>query len=188
MMIRDCAKGKGIDRHFFALKAMARKNGFEMPKLFSSAAYEHFSTIVLSTSNCGNPALRMFGFGPVCPSGLGVGYIVKDNSLSFCVSSKHRQTLRYIRTLERYLLSLTEILTPAKPLERLQSFKAPAPQEEEESDYSGYFQSQSQSSKMQPTSSARDLGALRASGAATELEGVASPSPREMLASMRISR
>ena len=98
MMIRDCAKGKGIDRHFFALKAMARKNGFEMPKLFSSAAYEHFSTIVLSTSNCGNPALRMFGFGPVCPSGLGVGYIVKDSlSRSVCRPSTARPCATSVR-------------------------------------------------------------------------------------------
>ncbi|KAH9175255.1 hypothetical protein EDB89DRAFT_348034 [Lactarius sanguifluus] len=44
------------------------------------------TSIVLSILNCGNQAPRLFGFGPF--SGYGLGYIVKDDELSVCVSSK----------------------------------------------------------------------------------------------------
>jgi hypothetical protein len=36
----------------------------------------------MSTSNCGNPALRLFGFGPVAADGYGIGYIIKDDGIS----------------------------------------------------------------------------------------------------------
>jgi hypothetical protein len=35
--------------------------------------------------NCGNPALRLFGFGPVAADGYGIGYIIKEDRLSLCV-------------------------------------------------------------------------------------------------------
>lgn len=31
----------------------------------------------ISTSNCGNPSLRLFGFAPVVDDGFGIGYIIK---------------------------------------------------------------------------------------------------------------
>ena len=122
-MIRDCAKGKvcctyigtlyamcpylctqGVDRHFYALRAMATKHGVPMPALFSTSAYSTFSTIVLSTSNCGNPALRMFGFGPVCPQGFGigestlpsvVGSVIDSDTLTLSNTNRlHHQRLR----------------------------------------------------------------------------------------------
>jgi hypothetical protein len=34
---------------------------------------------------------------------LGLGYIIKDESISICASSKHRQTSRLMHTLESYL-------------------------------------------------------------------------------------
>jgi carnitine O-acetyltransferase len=48
---------------------------------------QRFSTIDLSTSNCGNPALRMFGFGPVSAQGFGIGYIIKDHEIAYCVGA-----------------------------------------------------------------------------------------------------
>jgi hypothetical protein len=41
---------------------------------------------VLLTGNCGNPSLRLFGFGPVVPDGFGIGYLVKGDTLQFCIS------------------------------------------------------------------------------------------------------
>ena len=58
---------------------------------------------ILSTSNCGNPALAGFGFGPVVPDGLGIGYIIKNHQIHYSISSKHRQTRRYASTLESVL-------------------------------------------------------------------------------------
>lgn len=49
----------------------------KLPEFFTDPGYSLLSTSVLSTSNCGNPALRLFGFGPVVENGMGIGYIPK---------------------------------------------------------------------------------------------------------------
>ena len=64
----------------------------------------------MSTSNCGNPALRLFGFGPVSPDGFGLGYIIKDDGLSVCAASKHLQTRRFLDTLQGYLEEVQRVL------------------------------------------------------------------------------
>lgn len=43
------------------------------PKLFKDPGYATLGQSTLSTSNCGNPALRLFGFGAVTPEGYGIG-------------------------------------------------------------------------------------------------------------------
>lgn len=73
-----------------------------LPSIFADAGWDRINNTVLSTSNCGNPALRLFGFGPVSANGFGLGYIIKDDSISICVASKHRQTERFLVTLELY--------------------------------------------------------------------------------------
>ncbi|KAM3527828.1 hypothetical protein NHJ13051_002729 [Beauveria bassiana] len=82
----------------------------ELPLLFADSGWDKLNTTVLSTSNCGNPALRHFGFGPTSAEGFGIGYIIKDESISICVSSKHRQTKRFVDALESYLLEIRRIL------------------------------------------------------------------------------
>ncbi|PYH87026.1 carnitine acetyl transferase [Aspergillus uvarum CBS 121591] len=91
-----------------------------MPAIFSDAGWDKINTTVLSTSNCGNPCLRHFGFGPTSADGFGIGYIIKDDTISFCASSKHRQTQRLMYTLESYLLEIRKLLRainqrPASP-------------------------------------------------------------------------
>jgi carnitine O-acetyltransferase len=81
-----------------------------MPALFADAGWDKLNTTVLSTSNCGNPSLRQFGFGPTSGDGFGIGYIIKDGSISICASSKHRQTARYIESLEAYFLEIRKLL------------------------------------------------------------------------------
>ena len=83
---------------------------FECPALFSDSAWDRLNNTTLSTSNCGNPALRMFGFGPTSPAGFGIGYIIKDSSISICAASKHRQTARYLDTLAAYFLEIRTLL------------------------------------------------------------------------------
>ncbi|KAF3941184.1 hypothetical protein ABW19_dt0200760 [Dactylella cylindrospora] len=75
----------------------------DVPAMFTDSAWDKLNTTIISTSNCGNPALRMFGFGPVSADGFGIGYIIKEDSISVCVSSKHRQTKRFVDTLHSYL-------------------------------------------------------------------------------------
>ncbi len=81
-----------------------------MPSIFMDGGWDKLNNTILSTSNCGNPSLRQFGFGPVSADGFGIGYIIKDDGISICVSSKHRQTKRFIDTLESYLLEIRRIL------------------------------------------------------------------------------
>lgn len=86
----------------------------QMPPLFSDPGWEKINNTVLSTSNCGNPSLRHFGFGPVSADGFGIGYIIKDDSISVCASSKHRQTQRYIDSIESYLNEIRRLLKASK--------------------------------------------------------------------------
>jgi carnitine O-acetyltransferase len=81
-----------------------------MPSLFADSGWDKINTTILSTSNCGNPSLRQFGFGPTSADGFGIGYIIKDGSISICASSKHRQTKRYIEALESYFLEVRKLL------------------------------------------------------------------------------
>ena len=43
--------------------------GDDLPGIYADAAWEKMGNIILSTSNCGNPSLRLFGFGPVSADG-----------------------------------------------------------------------------------------------------------------------
>lgn len=81
-----------------------------LPAVFADAGWDKINNTILSTSNCGNPALRHFGFGPTSGDGFGIGYIIKDGSISICASSKHRQTQRYIDALESYFLEIRKLL------------------------------------------------------------------------------
>ncbi|QPH10369.1 hypothetical protein C2857_001653 [Epichloe festucae Fl1] len=93
------------------------RDSHPLPLIFADGGWDKLNTTVLSTSNCGNPSLRQFGFGPTSGDGFGIGYIIKDDTISICVSSKHRQTKRFVATLESYLLEIRRILriTNRKP-------------------------------------------------------------------------
>jgi len=111
-LVLESFQGKGVDRHLFALKSIAERNHRDMPEFFLSSPWKKLNHTILSTSNCGNPALRLFGFGPVVPDGFGIGYIIKDNGIQYSVSSKHRQTRRYVNVLESTLIDFNSLLKP----------------------------------------------------------------------------
>lgn len=62
-----------------------------MPAIFKDSGYSTINHSVLSTSNCGNPCLRMFGFGAVVPDGFGIGYIIKVGYSDLCLDFIHTQ-------------------------------------------------------------------------------------------------
>ncbi|ORY23803.1 acyltransferase ChoActase/COT/CPT [Naematelia encephala] len=136
-LTKDCSSGQGHDRHLYAMYCLIQRdiareserdksngnlngngngsdNGssspIQVPAIFSDPGYNLLGTSVLSTSNCGNPALRLFGFGPVTPEGYGIGYIIKDEGISVCMSSKHLQTRRLLHTLQAYLMEVRTML------------------------------------------------------------------------------
>jgi carnitine O-acetyltransferase len=81
-----------------------------MPSIFADPGWDKLNNTILSTSNCGNPSLRQFGFGPTSGDGFGIGYIIKDERVSICASSKHRQTKRFVDAFEAYLLEIRRII------------------------------------------------------------------------------
>ncbi|GLB35672.1 putative carnitine choline acetyltransferase family protein [Lyophyllum shimeji] len=128
-LTKECSKGLGQDRHLYALYCLLQREIAgnldpapndpapspgrttpKMPRIFTDPGWETLGTSILSTSNCGNPALRLFGFGPVAADGYGIGYIVKEERLSVCASSKHLQTRRFLDTLRGYLLDVQRLL------------------------------------------------------------------------------
>ena len=86
----------------------------KVPSLFSDHGWDRLNNTILSTSNCGNPSLRHFGFGPTSADGFGIGYIIKDDQIAICASSKHRQTKRFVDAIESYLLEMRRILRQEK--------------------------------------------------------------------------
>ena len=106
--VKVCSAGKGIDRHLYSLKCIADANGIET-EFFKDDGWKTLNHTILSTSNCGNPSLRLFGFGPVVPDGFGIGYIIRDAGLQYTISSKHRQTKRFADTLESFLLEFRKV-------------------------------------------------------------------------------
>lgn len=85
----------------------------QLPLIFADNGWDKLNNTVISTSNCGNPSLRLFGFGPVSANGFGIGYIIKDDSISICASSKHRQTSRLLVTLELYFNEVYRVFKDA---------------------------------------------------------------------------
>lgn len=81
---RECSKGQGQDRHLYALECLWDRlyKNEKKPQIFTDGGWKTLNNTVISTSNCGNPALRLFGFGPVVSNGFGIGYIIKEDRIS----------------------------------------------------------------------------------------------------------
>ncbi|KAF8162700.1 acyltransferase ChoActase/COT/CPT [Crassisporium funariophilum] len=124
-LTKECSQGLGQDRHLYAIYCLIQRqlqsppsspipaNGTSvssMPSIFTDPGWALLGTSILSTSNCGNPALRLFGFGPVAADGYGIGYIIKEDGISVCASSKHLQTRRFLDTLSGYLMDIQRLL------------------------------------------------------------------------------
>ncbi|EPQ51919.1 acyltransferase ChoActase/COT/CPT [Gloeophyllum trabeum ATCC 11539] len=133
-LTRECSQGLGQDRHLYALYCLLQREiegnldplpddrppspasdtssyvKRNMPAIFTDPGWTVLNTSILSTSNCGNPALRLFGFGPVARDGYGIGYIIKEDGISVCASSKHLQTRRFLDTLQGYLYDVQRLL------------------------------------------------------------------------------
>jgi carnitine O-acetyltransferase len=111
-LVKESSLGRGVDRHLFALKCIAKRQGLPESPFFMSDAWHTLNHNILSTSNCGNPSLRLFGFGPVVQDGFGIGYIIKDFGIQYAVASKHRQTRRYANMLEQVLREFQSLMKP----------------------------------------------------------------------------
>lgn len=141
---RDAMVGKGFERHFTALVHILLKpsaytnlaNGTQslglrpLPSqkelaamdipLITNELIEKLGGAELFISNCGNPALRLFGIPPAIDQGFGIGYIIHKDMVVVTVSSKYRQTERFLQTFKSVVKSIkcivkerTEVLIDA---------------------------------------------------------------------------
>ncbi|CAM9543692.1 unnamed protein product, partial [Scytosiphon promiscuus] len=90
-----------------------------IPALFEDEAWQTLNHVILSTSNCGNPSLRLFGFGPVVRDGFGVGYIIKENELKLVVTSKNRQTDRFVGKIREFFDTVHDAYNPIQVQKRV---------------------------------------------------------------------
>uniref|UniRef100_UPI003981824C choline/carnitine O-acyltransferase n=1 Tax=Salmonella sp. s54836 TaxID=3159673 RepID=UPI003981824C len=79
--------GRGFDRHFFALSALAQEENSSIPELFTNEYYQYTNRFILSTSTLVSKALLVGGFAPVVSDGYGVGYMMMDDSIGSNVST-----------------------------------------------------------------------------------------------------
>jgi len=95
--MKEAKEGRGVDRHLFGLRMLFESQQkslrLETPPIFADPAYLKSSHWNISTSHCGSSSLSAFGFGPVVPDGFGVGYMIKNNTISFNITSKYTQKM-----------------------------------------------------------------------------------------------
>lgn len=110
--LNQAAHGDGFEKHLKALQNVyIQREVFnqlapefkipdeEPPLLFDDAVYPLFVPEMIA-SNCGNPAMRLFGLTPAIHNGFGIGYIIKDDVTEFCLMSQYRQGDRFLSTLD----------------------------------------------------------------------------------------
>ncbi|KAI7887705.1 acyltransferase ChoActase/COT/CPT [Mucor mucedo] len=158
-LTKECSMGLGQDRHLYALECVWDRLYKEQkkPKIFTDRGWKILNHTVMSTSNCGNPALRLFGFGPTVSDGFGIGYIIKEDGIAFVASSKHRQTQRFLDTLKTYLMDIQALLMKEKYPTGVSQRQRVLEMEEAERDHVNgysYFDNADQSLDSSSTSSA----------------------------------
>eukprot|EP00760_Papus_ankaliazontas_P034484 PhM_4_TR7219/c0_g1_i1/m.89865/K08766/CPT2; carnitine O-palmitoyltransferase 2 len=82
---KDAKMGQGVDRHLFALRKTAEREGVSTA-FFEDPSYGTMGSNMLSTSTLFSEALMTGGFGPVSP-GYGVGYGVAEDLMLFSISA-----------------------------------------------------------------------------------------------------
>lgn len=132
---RDAMLGQGFERHIGALLQVLKKpsavdslnlinkniQGLEpIPPVevmaneyipfLSNESIERLTGAELLISNCGNPALHLFGISPAIEQGFGIGYIIHKDKVVVTVSSKFRQTERFLSTFRSVMKEVKNIL------------------------------------------------------------------------------
>lgn len=128
---RDAMQGLGFERHLMALTQVVKRpeaRDFfgslnkelepipELEKiedlyipLISGPLLDKIFSPELLISNCGNPALRLFGIPPAIDQGFGIGYIIHPDNVVITVCSKFRQADRLLQTFRKVIDDLRDI-------------------------------------------------------------------------------
>ncbi|KAK0556902.1 Carnitine O-acetyltransferase mitochondrial [Tilletia horrida] len=90
---KEAADGHGVDRHLFGLKKLLQP-GEELPALYKDPMFARSSNWILSTSQISSEMFDSWGYGEVTPEGFGTAYAIKNDALTFCVTSKGSNSAR----------------------------------------------------------------------------------------------
>ncbi|XP_017127905.1 carnitine O-palmitoyltransferase 2, mitochondrial [Drosophila elegans] len=90
-LTKEAAMGQGFDRHLFALRHTAQKEGIPLPDLYDTEAYRRINNNIISTSTLGSDALLAGSFGPVVRNGFGIGYSIQNDFAGAIVTTYKNQ-------------------------------------------------------------------------------------------------
>ncbi|VDP10716.1 unnamed protein product, partial [Soboliphyme baturini] len=115
-LVKQAVTGNGFDRHMFALKALAERQGNRIPAVFMDETYSTANHFRVSTSSLSSENLFLGGFGPVVVDGFGIGYNFRDERLGFVVTcySDKNNAQEFVNTLHTSLDDLNNILNSIK--------------------------------------------------------------------------
>ena len=86
-LVKEASFGQGFDRHLFALKTLALKEGVKNVELFEDEAYAFATKYRLSTSMIFDGYIIGGGFGPVIEDGFGISYGYHNNVMTIYCSN-----------------------------------------------------------------------------------------------------
>lgn len=111
-LCKEASMGDGFDRHLFALKEIALRNGEKLPEFYEDPIYKLSQHYTLSTSTLYGECFAGGGFAPVVPDGFGLGYGYVDKSFGVLVSSykNHRNNTQFVQALHESLDDIRKIV------------------------------------------------------------------------------
>lgn len=86
-LAKEASTGFGFDRHFFALKHAAARQGMEDVSLFGDLSWTEANHFTLSTSSLYSGKITGGGFGPVVDDGYGLAYGYNEDNLTVMASN-----------------------------------------------------------------------------------------------------
>lgn len=107
-LAKEASAGLGFDRHFFALKLAAARQGMEDVSLFKDTSYREANHFTLSTSSLYAGKLYGGGFGPVVDDGFGLAYGYDGDNLTV-MASNYKSRRNGSQFAEALKLSMNEI-------------------------------------------------------------------------------
>ncbi|KAG7664340.1 uncharacterized protein J8A68_002122 [[Candida] subhashii] len=128
---RAAMNGKGFERHLMSIIHIIKRPSIAkrineinshlppIPDLTKTKTFvpllldptiEKLQNPELLISNCGNPALLLFGITPAVDQGFGIGYIIHSDKVIITICSKHRQTARFLDTFHRVIHDIKQNL------------------------------------------------------------------------------
>jgi carnitine O-acetyltransferase len=113
--LKKASAGKGVDRILWGLK-LSLKSGQSHP-FFEDPLFGKSKNWIISTSHLVHELVDGWGFGEVCPEGVGIGYSVKAGMMQFSITNQHKElnwSANMLQFLDETLLELRELCAVAE--------------------------------------------------------------------------